>query len=139
MAFDRVRVREHLAQHQWLDAEALALSAGHLAEAARALDWYAENDWEDMVSLEEGADNPTYRYYANVPRVIQIETVCRIVEALGGRVTRSEAGRAADRLWRGENASLGGVLAIAGTEPMEGTSLHWRVWRFSPEPPRNTH
>ncbi|WP_299196707.1 tRNA lysidine(34) synthetase TilS [uncultured Erythrobacter sp.] len=138
-AFDRVRVRQHLAQHDWLDAEALATSAGHLAEAARALDWYAELDWEEMVALEDDEDSPTYRYYANVPRVIQIETVCRIVSALGGRVSRSEAGRAADRLWRGENASLGGVLASASSEPMEGTPLHWRVWRFSPEPPRRTH
>lgn len=138
-AFDRVRVRAHLAEHDWLDAEALAASAGHLAEAARAIEWYADNDWEEMVALEEAADGPTYRYYANVPRIIQIETVCRIIAALGGRVTRSEAGRAADRLWRGENASLGGVLARASSEPMKGSPLHWRVWRFSPEPPRNTH
>ena len=48
-------------------------------------------------------------------------------------------GRAADRLWRGENASLGGVLGVAGTEKIEGTGLTMRVWRFSPEPPRKTH
>ena len=144
-AFDRVRVREHLADHDWLDAQALAASAGHLGEALRALEWYAELDWEEMVALEEGGEDgdapggPVYRYYANVPRVIQIETVSRIVEALGGRVTRAEAGRAADRLWAGENASLGGVLAVPSTEPMEGTPLHWRVWRFRPEPQRRVH
>ncbi|MGB7419979.1 MAG: tRNA lysidine(34) synthetase TilS, partial [Erythrobacter sp.] len=117
-AFDRVRVREHLAQHNWLDVEALAASAGHLAEGWRALEWYAELDWEEAVVLEqEGApEGPVYRYFVNVPRVTQIETICRIVAALGGQVTRGEAGRAADRLWRGENASLGGVLGVASVE-----------------------
>lgn len=139
-AFDRVRVREHLATHEWLDPHALATSAQHLAESLRALEWFAEMDWEEMVAPEEGEDGgPRFRYYCNVPRAIQVETVRRIVGELGGMVSRSEAGRAADRLWRGENASLGGVLAVAGTEKLEGTPLTMRVWRFSPEPPRRTH
>lgn len=139
-AFDRVRVRQHLAEHKWLDAEALAASAGHLAEGWRALEWYAQNDWEEMVVREdEAADGPTYRYYANVPRVIQIETVSRIIAALGGRVTRSEAGRAADRLWRGQNASVGGVLATASVEKVAKVGVEMRVWRFRPEPPRTRH
>ena len=140
-AFDRVRVREHLARHPWLDAQALSQSAGHLGEAMRALEWYALLDWEEMVALEEedAADGPVYRYYANVPRFIQIETLCRIVEALGGRVTRAEAGRAADRLWAGENASLGGVLATPEIEKITQFGTEMRVWRFRPEPPRSTH
>lgn len=135
-AFDRVRVREHLASHDWLDAEALAESAHHLAEGWRALEWYAELDWEEMVFRE---DDTSFRYYANVPRVIQIETVCRIISELGGRVSRSEAGRAADRLWRGENASLGGVLATASIEKVAKVGVDMRVWRFRPEPPRSSH
>ncbi len=138
-AFDRVRVRDHLAEHDWLDAQALSASAGHLAEGWRALEWYAQIDWEEMVSREEGAEAPTYRYYANVPRVIQIETVCRIIDELGGRATRSEAGRAADRLWRGQNASLSGVLITASTEKIAKVGVEMRVWRFSPEPARKTH
>ncbi len=139
MAYDRVRVRQHLREHHWLDAEALATSAGHLAEGWRALEWYAQIDWEEMVTREDRLAGPAFRYYANVPRVIQIETVCRIIAELGGRVTRSEAGRAADRLWRGENASLGGVLITAGVEKVAKVGVEMRVWRFSPEPPRNTH
>ena len=136
-----MRVREHLAQNPWLDAQALSESAGHLGEALRALEWYALLDWEEMVALEEedAANGPVYRYYANVPRVIQIETVSRIVEALGGRVTRAEAGRAADRLWAGENASLGGVLATPEIEKITQFGTEMRVWRFRPEPPRSTH
>ncbi|BDI60321.1 tRNA lysidine(34) synthetase TilS [Qipengyuania nanhaisediminis] len=149
-AFDRVRVREHLRAHDWLDAEALAASAGHLAEALRAIEWYAEQDWEEMVTLEEASDEeadgsaarpggPIYVYYANVPRIVQIETVCRIVSAMGGRVSRSEAGRAADRLWRGENASLGGVLAVPAIENVAEFGGMMRVWRFRQEPARRTH
>ncbi len=139
-AFDRVRVREHLAAHDWLDAEALSASAGHLAEGWRALEWYAEIDWEEMVTAEKDGDaGPTYQYYANVPRIIQIETLCRIIDALGGRVSRSEAGRAADRLWRGENASIGGVLAVPSIEKVAKIGVEMRVWRFSPEPPRTSH
>lgn len=139
LAFDRVRVRNHLADNEWLDPPSLAASAGHLAEAWRAFEWYAQLDWEEMVTREEGADGPAFRYYANVPRIIQIETVCRIVAELGGRVSRSEAGRAADRLWRGDNASLGGVLAVPSLERIEKIGVPMRVWRFSPEPPRTSH
>lgn len=139
-AFDRVRVREHLAEHDWLDAAALAASAQHLAEGWRALEWYAQLDWEEMVGREETPEGaPQYRYFCNVPRAIQIETVRRIVGELGGRVSRSEAGTAADRLWRGENASLGGVLARCDIEKVAKVGVEMRVWRFSPEPPRRTH
>jgi len=137
--FDRVRMRDHLADHEWLDAEAIATSAGHLAEAARALEWYAQKDWEEQVVFEEGVEGPSYRYVANAPRVIQIDTLCRIVSALGGRVTRGETGRAAERLCRGENASLGGVLATADIQKVDGSTTQQRVWLFRPEPPRNTH
>ncbi len=135
--FDRVRIRQHLAHSDWLDAEALATSAQHLAEAWRAIEWYAQIDWEEMVERED--DSPAYLYAANVPRVIQIETVRRIVSELGGVVSRSEAGRAADRLWRGENASLGGVLAVPTIELIAKVGIEMRVWRFTPEPPRRMH
>ncbi|MEL6737501.1 MAG: tRNA lysidine(34) synthetase TilS [Pseudomonadota bacterium] len=135
--FDRVRVRDHLAAHDWLDPHALATSAEHLAEAWRAIEWYAELDWEEMVAREE--DGVSLRYTANVPRIIQIETVRRIVSELGGVVTRGEAGRAADRLWRGENASLGGVLGVASVEKIAPVGVEMRVWRFTPEPPRRMH
>ncbi|WP_298301396.1 tRNA lysidine(34) synthetase TilS [uncultured Erythrobacter sp.] len=139
-AFDRVRVRQHLAEHDWLDPEALAVSAQHLAEGWRAIEWYAQTDWEEMVALEETPEGlPQYRYFCNVPRAVQIETVCRIVSQLGGRVSRGEAGTAADRLWHGKNASLGGVLARCDIEKFAKVGVEMRVWRFAPEPPRRTH
>lgn len=133
-SFDRVRVRKHLAEHEdVLPVAALAQSAEHLAEGWRAIEWYAQIDWEEMVLRE---DVPAFRYFVNVPRVVAIETMMRIIGALGGVATRSEAGRAYDRLWREQNASLGGVLIVPGVEMVEKVGVAMRVWRFTPEPPR---
>jgi tRNA(Ile)-lysidine synthase len=136
--FERVEIRARLAgASDWLDPAQLAVSAGHLAESWRALEWYAELDWHEMVMRD--ADAPGFTYCANVPRVIGIETILRIITSLGGHATRAEAGRAWDRLWQGENASIGGVLAQAGTERVEKVGVMMRVWRFRPEPPRIKH
>ena len=133
-AFDRVKIRQHLAEIEWLSVGNIADSAEHLAEAWRAIEWYAELDWEEMVYKE---DSPSFRYYANVPRVVGIETISRIIAELGGNVSRGEAARAYDRLWREQNASLSGVLIVPGTERIEPTGVTMRVWRFMPEPPRS--
>lgn len=139
LAFDRVRMREFLEQHDaTLPADALATSAEHLAEAWRAIEWYAMLDWEEMVHRDD-SDGPAIRYYANVPRIIAIETIMRAIGELGGMATRSEAGRAFDRLWRGDNASLSGVLITPKVEKVEKVGVEMRVWRFTPEPPRTSH
>lgn len=135
-AFDRVRVRQHLAEHDWLSVEALSLSSEHLSEAWRAIEWYAQLDWEEMVHRDE---DHSFRYFVNVPRVVAIETICRIIGELGGVSTRSEAARAYDRLWRRENASLSGVLIVPGSEMIERTGVRMRAWSFAPEPPRTSH
>ncbi len=136
-AFDRARMRANLAAADWLDPVQLAASAAHLAEGWQALEWYAELDWHEMV-MREASDSgaPGFSYCANVPRVIAIETILRIIRELGGHATRSEAARAWDRLWAGENASLGGVLAVPGVEKVEKVGVMMRVWRFRPEPAR---
>jgi len=135
-AFDRARLRGALSKADWLDPIALATSAAHLAEAWQALDWYAELDWHEMVMRDE--DAPGFTYCANVPRIIAIETILRIIRELGGHASRAEAGRAWDRLWAGENASLGGVLAQPGVERVEKVGVMMRVWRFRPEPARGS-
>lgn len=137
--FDRVQMRARLAEAgDWLDPARLAASAGHLAESWRAIEWYAELDWHEMVMRDDQAPGGIgFAYCANVPRVVAIETICRIIAELGGHATRAEAGRAWDRLWQGENASIGGVLAQPGVERVEKVGVTMRVWRFRPEPPRN--
>lgn len=141
LAFDRVRMRQQLADNPWVDVGAVAASAAHLAEAWRVIAWYAGLDWDEMVHPDEDVPGggPGLIYYANVPRVVSIETICRIIRELGGHASRAEAGRAFDRLWRGENASLGGVLAVPGIERMQGVGVELRAWRFAPEPARRVH
>lgn len=134
--FDRARVRRFLAEQDWIDPSALATSAEHLEDAWRAIEWFAAEDWETHVVPDSDEAGRGFRYYANVPRAIAIETICQIVTELGGDASRSDAARAFDRLWKGENASLAGVLVIPGTEQIERTGITMRVWRFSPEPPR---
>ncbi len=136
--FDRARLRARLAEADWIDPGQLAVSAAHLAEGWQALEWYAELDWHEMVMRDDTAPAALgYTYCANVPRVIGIETILRIIGALGGYATRAEAGRAWDRLWQGKNASIGGVLAQAGVEKVEKVGVMMRVWHFRPEPPRS--
>lgn len=138
-AFDRARIRAGLAGTDWLDPVQLAASAGHIAEGWQALEWYAELDWHEMV-LREDSDSgtPGFSYCANAPRIISIETILRIIRELGGHATRAEAARAWERLWAGENASLGGVLAVPGVERVEKVGVMMRVWRFRPEPARGS-
>ncbi|MBI1404472.1 MAG: tRNA lysidine(34) synthetase TilS [Porphyrobacter sp.] len=136
--FERVAIRARLAEaRDWLDPAQLAASAAHIAEGWRALEWYAECDWAEMVMPDEEAPGGIgFAYCANVPRVIAIETILRIIAELGGHATRAEAARMWDRLWQGENASLGGVLAVPGVERVEKVGVTMRVWRFRPEPAR---
>ena len=136
--FDRARLRARMAKADWLDPVQIAASAAHLAEGWQALDWYAELDWHEMVMRDETAPGGLgYTYCANVPRVIAIETILKIIGELGGHASRSEAARAWDRLWAGDNASLGGVLAVAGAERVEKVGVMMRIWRFRPEPARS--
>lgn len=135
-AYDRARLRAALAGADWLDPVQIAASAAHIAEGWQALEWYAELDWHEMVMRD--ADAPGFIYAANVPRIIAIETICRIIRELGGHATRSEAARAWDRLWAGDNASLGGVLVVPGVERVEKVGVPMRVWRFRPEPVRGS-
>lgn len=136
-AYDRARLRAALAGTDWLDPVQIAASAAHIAEGWQALEWYAELDWHEMVMREDSdTGTPGFSYCANVPRIISIETILRIIRELGGHATRSEAARAWERLWAGENASLGGVLAVPGVERVEKVGVAMRVWRFRPEPAR---
>lgn len=137
--FERAAIRARLAEADWLDPAQLAASAAHIAEGWQALQWYAECEWDEMVVRYEDAPGGLgYAYCANGPRVVAIETIIRIIAALGGQATRAEAARAWDRLWKGENASLGGMLAVPGVEKVEKIGVPMRVWRFRPEPPRGS-
>lgn len=121
--FDRVRIRSALAGADWLDAAALAQSAGHLADADAALDWAARREWSDQVAT--GGLGVTYRPTA--PRAIALRVLARIVAELTGEEPRGGAvARLFESLVAGQPASIGTLVA----RPLPGG------WSFTPAPRR---
>lgn len=121
--FDRSRIRQALAAADWLDVEAVAASAAHLAEADQAIEWLAERDWALNVAHGEGEVS----YCCTVPRAVALRVVGRIIAGFGGSARGAAVARLVDALTTGEGATLAGVLARAERE----------TWTFRPEPPRN--
>lgn len=123
MRFDRVRVREALATADWLDVPAMARSAANLADAAEALQWAVEREWEECVEMV-GAE---YHYRPTGPRAIRIDVLHRAVGRFGGIARGSAVAVLVDALERGEGGTLAGAQAINRRG----------VWIIRPEPPRN--
>jgi tRNA(Ile)-lysidine synthase len=121
--FDRVRIRQALADADWLDAGALAQSAAHLAEAAAALDWAARREWSEQVA--ETGLGVTYRPAA--PRAVALRVLARIVTGLTGEEPRGSAvARLFDSLAAGQPASIGTLVV----RPLPGG------WSFTRAPRR---
>ncbi len=108
--FDRVRIRKHLAEADWLDVAALAASAAHLADADAALDWAAVREWSECVSRTPMG--LTYRPQA--PRAVALRVLARIVVELGGGEVRGgQLARLFDSLIARRPASIGSLVARA--------------------------
>lgn len=120
--FDRVRIRKALAGADWLDEAMLARSATLLGEAEGYLAERLDAAFAQSVSL----DGQEARLTPGASDFEAAELALRIISRLGGTASRSEAAALVERLRKGENASLGGVLVKAGAG----------VWVFAPEPPR---
>lgn len=120
--FDRVRIRAALAATDWLDPAMLARSAALLGEAeAYVGECIAEAFARRVTIAGEGA-----QLAPGESDFEAIELAMRIIALLGGEATRSEVAALVGRLRRGENASLGGVLArVTGNG-----------WEFGREPRR---
>ena len=125
--FERVRVRRALTENGWLDAQALALSAGNLAEADAALDWSTAEVWSRLVN-EQG---PAISFEPHgIPSEIRRRLTQRAVlklaaEGLNAELRGRELGRLLRTLADGGKATLRGVLCSGGEE-----------WRFVPAPDR---
>lgn len=122
--FDRARVRRGLADADWLDPGAVARSASHLADAALALDWAAEREWDQHVREEDGAFvyAPT-----DAPRAIRLRVLERMIVSAAGTTPRGgELAALAERLRGGGKATLGGAVI----EMSRG------AWRVQLEPAR---
>ena len=112
LRFDRVRVRNALADCDWLDAAALAQSAGHIADAAAALDWAVTREWAEAVIVSP----ESIRYRPQAPRAIGLAVLARAISELGqaARLPRGgDVARLHDRLAAGEGGTLAGVMARA--------------------------
>lgn len=121
--FDRARLRKALAEVDWLDVEAVAESAGHLADANAALDWAARREWSECVSTE--GIGLTYRPQA--PRAIALRVLARIVAQMDGEEPRGGAvARLFDSLLAGQTASIGQLVVRPGRG----------VWSFMKAPAR---
>jgi len=130
--FSRVRIRKVLAEADWLDPLAVARSAELLAEAEHFISDALNRCWNaNVMESDDG-----YRYHPTNSPYENGEIVMHILQQMGNYTPRSDVARMVERLWRGENASLGGALASPGVERNGG--VDGRVWVFRREPQRRS-
>jgi len=122
--YDRVRVRKALATADWLDVEAVAASAGHLADADECLQWLVEREWDDHVSVADGG----IRYEPAAPRAVALRVVARIVAGFDGIPRGGAIARLVAELEQGSGGNVAGVAATS----------HDGAWVFRPEAPRRS-
>lgn len=122
--FDRVRVRNGLADCDWLDPRAMAQSASNLAEAYEALQAYAELLWPEHVSEVEGG----FVLRPGASREMNRRLLAQVMERLGGRPRGGDVARLLLRLESGEGGNVAGVLA----------TVRDGCWLLQHEPPRRT-
>lgn len=126
--FERVRMRDALANAEWLDPGAVARSAGHLAEADAAIAWAAEVEWQRAVIESAGSliYSPTDAPEEIVRRIVRRAVLQLAVEGGGADLRGVELDRLLNTLQEGGKTTLRGVLCSGGPE-----------WRFALAPRRN--
>ena len=136
LSFDRVRIRQALAQADWIDPLALARSAALLGEANEALARLVDDTHFERVE----PDGAGFTFAVAQTDYVRIEVVRRILADMGARPSRSEIARLVKRLSSVQNASLAGVLATWSLEGSFSEGGEPRLtWHFQPEPPRRTN
>lgn len=121
--FDRVRIRQALADADWLHPQALAASASHLADAEEVLAWASDREWKERVVVEESG---AIRYRPHSPKLVVMRVVLRAITLLGGNPRGGALATLVMRLQNGKDSTLGGVIARNESG----------VWTFRKEPPR---
>lgn len=124
--YDRTRVRKLLAASDWLDADRLAASAAHLADAEAALEWAASLAWRSRAVV--GPDGVELDA-EGLPRELQRRLLCRAIDCLreAAALRGPDVDRLLDRLMAGSSGTLAGVKARGGP-----------VWRLSVAPARRS-
>ena len=125
--FERVRVRNAIAEADWLDPKALARSAANLAAADVALEWASAKEWARSVKATraEIAFTP-----GDAPLEIRRRIAARAIALLaregnGASLRGPEVDRLIALIRSGRTATLRGVRCSGGD-----------VWRFVPAPAR---
>jgi len=125
--YERVRVRRDISTVGWLDPEAVARSAGHLAGADEALEWAADQEWDRGVTETDG--RIMYRL-GSAPSEIVRRVVERAIAALASEGTGQPLrGRELDNLL--EKLGSGGTGTLRGVQCSGGAE-----WKFIPAPYR---
>jgi tRNA(Ile)-lysidine synthase len=122
--YDRVRIRKALASADWLEVEAIAASAEHLADADEAIEWMADREIAENVSVIDGG----IRYDPGAPKAVAVRVAARIVGGFGGSPRGGAIARLVDELASGESGNVAGVAAKVEDD----------AWVFRPEPPRRS-
>ncbi|MBX7539856.1 tRNA lysidine(34) synthetase TilS [Qipengyuania sphaerica] len=131
--YDRVRMRDALADADWIDRGGVARSAQVLAEMEDSILGLAAEDLELAGSFdgETTCYRPLERSQIYRPAVWG-EIIVMIFDDLGRKITRSDAVRMAETLMDEQPLNIGGVHAVPSYEYDE------MVWTFAPENPRKT-
>lgn len=126
--FDRVRTRVLLSDNDWIDPARVAESASHLRDAADAINWAAEMEFDANVEFQDGY---AAIYRPKAPKAVRLEVVQLLIDNLGmeGQPRGSGYARLLATLEQGGVATLGG-MRVDGREP--------GVWRFTQAPARRS-
>jgi tRNA(Ile)-lysidine synthase len=120
--FDRARMRKALAEADWLDVDAVARSAGFLADAEQALAHMESVERQNQLTRI----GRKYVYRPTGPRIIRQRVVGHVLDQLGQGARGSQIAALVERLEQGQPGNLAGVMARVVD----------RAWRFEAEPPR---
>ena len=121
--YERIRVRQGLADAQWLDPTAIAKSAAHLAAADEALDWMAQS----LALVRVTDDGEALRVD---PEGLPPELQRRLLLIAFARFEANEP-RGSDLARALAALDLGRTVTLAGLK-LEGGSF----WRVTKAPPR---
>ena len=123
---DRTRFRRLLEANPWLDPQAIAASAGHLAETELAMSDFTDSYWRDRARVTEDSIAIDM---ADLPRELRHRLARRAIRAQDAGVSEAANVEALlDSLEAGGGATQGKVMAAA-----RGT-----VWTFRPARPRRS-
>jgi tRNA(Ile)-lysidine synthase len=122
--YDRARLRQYLAQADWIDTRGLARSAEALAEAEAALEWATERLYRERV---ETSGTAIQLDPAGLPDELRRRLVLRILAML----VTDAAPRGPDLQRLLAALDEGGTATLAGVKASGGAT-----WRFVSAPPR---